>query len=84
MYYLLQIAVQKVETINNNTNSYDLVENFCHLLIRCLNTIGSQQEISTTKVVSYLLNLPNHVTNYGLTYISWYSLSTWENEQEIK
>jgi hypothetical protein len=52
MYYLLQIAIQKVETINNNTNSYDVIEKSLHLLIRCLNTLGSQQEISTTKAIN--------------------------------
>jgi hypothetical protein len=47
-----------------------------------LNTIGSQ--ILSIKAISYLLNLPNHITNYDFTYILWYSLSTWVNEQEIK
>ncbi len=28
------------------------------------------------------MNLLNHITNHDFTYIPWYSLSTWANEQE--
>jgi len=55
-----------------------------HLIIMCLNTIGSQQEISTTRTVSYLWNLPYHITNYDFTYILWYNLLAWVKEDEEK
>jgi hypothetical protein len=84
MYSFLQISIKFFETINNNTNLYDLINKSHHLLIWHLHTIGSQQEISTTKAIIYLLNLPYHITNYDFTYIPWYSLLTWVNEQEIK
>jgi hypothetical protein len=42
------------------------------------------QEISTIKAFNYLLNLPDHIIDYDFTYIYWYNLSTWANEQEIK
>ncbi len=83
MYSHLQISVQKFETINNNTNLYDLIDKTHHLFIWCLRTIWSQQEISTTKAIIYLLYLPCHINDYDFTYIPWYSLSTWANEQEI-
>jgi hypothetical protein len=47
-----------------------------------LNTIGSQQEILAIKAINYLLNLPNPKTNNDFTYIPWYGLLTWVNEQE--
>jgi hypothetical protein len=84
MYFLLQIVVQKTFTIIENTNLYDLIDKSQRLIIICLNTIGSQQEISTTRVVSYLLNLPYHIIDYDFTYIFWYNLSTWVKEDKKK
>jgi hypothetical protein len=43
----------------------------CSSYICCLNTIESQQEISTTKEINYLLNLPNHKTSHDFIYIPW-------------
>jgi hypothetical protein len=43
MYYLLQIVVQKTKTINKNSNNnYNSIHKSWHLLICCLNIIGSQ------------------------------------------
>jgi hypothetical protein len=83
MYSLLQIAVKKHKELIK-TNSYDVIDKSHHLIIRCLNTIGSQQEILVTKAISYLLNLSNHLTNYNFIFIPWYSLSSWTNKHEIK
>jgi hypothetical protein len=44
----------------NKTNSYDC-DKSCHLLIHCLNTIGSQQKNQPIKANSYLLNLQDHI-----------------------
>jgi hypothetical protein len=68
MYSFLQIVVQKIETINNIKNSHDLINKSCHVLIRCLNTIGNQQEILDTKVFNYLLNLLNCIIDYMISY----------------
>jgi hypothetical protein len=38
--------------------------------------------MSTTKALSYLSNLPNHLTNYDFTYIPWYSLLAWVQEEK--
>jgi hypothetical protein len=38
----------------------------------------------TSKVDSDLLNLLDHIIDYDFTYIPWYSLLTWVNEQENK
>jgi hypothetical protein len=51
---------------------------------QCLNIIGSQQEISATRAVSFLLNLPNHIIDYNFTYLPWYNLSTWVKEKKEK
>jgi len=55
------------------------------VFIHCLNTIGSQQEISTIGAISYLLNLPNHKINHDFIHIPWYSLlNGWMNKKKIK
>ncbi len=62
-----------------NTKSYDSINKS-----RCLNTIRNQQEILATRAISYLLNLPDHITNYDFTYIFWSSLLAWVKEDERK
>jgi hypothetical protein len=57
-------------------DSYNLIDKSGQLIIWCFNTIGSQQKILSIKIISYLLNLLGHITNYDFTYILWYSLST--------
>jgi hypothetical protein len=59
MYFLLQFVAKKIKTMNK-TNSYDC-DKSCHLLIHCLNTIGSQQKNQPIKANSYLLNLQDHI-----------------------
>ncbi len=77
---MLQIAIQKIAT----TNLYDLIDKNRHLIIRCLNIIGSQQEILATRAVSFLLNLLDHIIDYDFSYIPWYNLSNWVKEKEEK
>jgi hypothetical protein len=83
MYFLLQIVVQKTQTINKD-KLFDVIDKSHHLIIRCLNMIGSQQEILVTKAISFFFNLSNHLTNYNFTFIPWYSLTSWVNKHEIK
>ncbi len=59
-----------------------MIDKSQHLIIKYLNTIGSQQEISTIRTVSYLLNFPNHIIDYDFIYIPWYNLSAWVKEKE--
>ncbi len=54
------------------------------MIIICLNTIGCQQKIITTRIVNYLLKLLDHITDYDFTYIPRYSLSTWVREKDEK
>jgi len=72
--------------MNENSNSnYDSIDKNRHLFICCcLNIRGSQQKILATRAISYLLNLPDHKINHDFTYILWYSLLAWVNEQEKK
>ncbi len=76
--------IQKIATIIENTKSYDSIDKNQCLIIRCLNTIACQQEILATRIVSYLLNLADHITDYDFTYIPWFSLSTWVRKEEEK
>ena len=82
MYFLLQTVMKKIETTFNITVSKATIFQSHHLLIKCLNTIGSQQEISATRALNFLLKYPNHITNYKFTYIQRYNLSFWIQEQE--
>jgi hypothetical protein len=68
MYSLLQIAMQKIETINNDINLHDLINKNYRALIWCWNTIENQQEILVTKVINYLLNLLNCIIHYMISY----------------
>ncbi len=45
------------------------------MIIQSLNTIDSQQEISSTRGISYLMKFPDHITNVYFSIIPWYSLS---------
>jgi hypothetical protein len=49
MYSLLQVAVQKIESTFTELHSKEHLERSRQMLIRSLNTIGSQQEISATR-----------------------------------
>jgi len=82
MYSLMKIGVQKTQETYSKTNSNDHLEKIYCLVIQSLNTIGSQQEISSTRAISYLMKFLNHVTNVYFSTIPWYSLSTWILEHE--
>jgi hypothetical protein len=84
MHSLLQIVVQETFTIIENKNLYDLVDKNQRLIIKCLNTIGSQQEISTTRTITYLLNFSYHIIDYDFTYILWYNLLAWVKKDKEK
>jgi hypothetical protein len=86
MYSLVKIGVQKIQETYSKTNSNDHLEKIHCLIIRSFNTIGFQQEISSTRIISYLMKLPNHITNVYFSTIPWYSLSTWilEHEKTIR
>jgi len=80
MYFLLQITIH---TIIENTNLYDSIDKNRRFIIKCLNTIENQQKISTTRVVSYLLNMPDHITDYDFIYIPCYNLLAWVKEEDF-
>jgi hypothetical protein len=82
MYSLLQVVVQKIESMFTESNSKEHLEMSRQMLIHSLNTIGSQQEISTTRATSYLMKFSDHITNVQFSTIPWYSLAMWFLEQE--
>ncbi len=83
IYFTIFYPSTKNKKINENSNNnYDSTNKSRYLFICCLNTIGSKQEISTTRAISYLLNLPDHIIDHDFIYIPWYNLSAWANEQE--
>lgn len=69
MYSLLQIVIQKIETIYDKQSCEESIDRSC--LIKCLNTVGSQQEIFATTAISYLMNYLDRITNYDFTNIPW-------------
>jgi hypothetical protein len=82
MYSLLQVVVQKIESTFTESHSKKHLKRSRQMLIRSLNTIGSQQEISATRATSYLMKFPDHITNVQFSTIPWYSLAMWFLEQE--
>jgi hypothetical protein len=77
VYSLLQVVVQKNESTFTKSHSKEQLERSRQMLIRSLNTIGSQQEISATRATSYLMKFPNHITNVQFSTIPWFSLAMW-------
>ncbi len=84
MYFLFYKQQYKKIIIIENTNLYDLIDKSQRLIIICLNTIGNQQEISTTRAINYLLNMPYHIIDYDFTYILWYNLLDGVKKDEKK
>lgn len=74
-YSLLQITVQSFETNYDTCISKDSIDRSKRLLIGCVNTIGSQQEISVARAISYLMKYLDQLTDNRFSYVLWLSLS---------
>ena len=64
-FSLVQKAVQSIEKQKLNTDAVvNAEEKSRRLVLRCYNTLVSQQELSSTQVASYLMGWPNHYTTH--------------------
>ena len=57
--------VQKaIETSDNQTTSENSIEKARKLVLRCYNSLASQQELSGTQVIAYLMDSGDHYTGH--------------------
>ena len=61
---LVQNSVTSMSNSANQTDSSSVVEKSRKLVLRCYNTLASQQELSGVQVASYLMNLDDHYTSH--------------------
>ena len=64
-FSLVLKAVQSIEKHKLNTDAVvNAEEKSRRLVLRCYNTLASQQELSSTQVASYLMGWPDHYTTH--------------------
>ncbi|CAF4163068.1 unnamed protein product [Rotaria magnacalcarata] len=63
-------AVEKFEKNENNISYTNALDKSRRLILRCFNTLASQQEISSIQVASYLMGWPDHYTSH--TFVNIY------------
>lgn len=64
-FSLVLKAVQSIEKQKLNTDAVvNAEEKSRRLVLRCYNTLASQQELSSTQVASYLMGWPDHYTTH--------------------
>ncbi|CAF3769591.1 unnamed protein product [Rotaria sordida] len=61
---LIYQAVDKFEKNAQNISYTDALDKSRRLILRCFNTLASQQEISSVQVASYLMGWPDHYTSH--------------------
>ena len=64
MFALAQQGTKSIEQQRVTNNIDDAVEKSRKLVLRCYNTIASQQEMSGVQVASYLMNYGDHYTTH--------------------
>jgi hypothetical protein len=67
---LIHQAVEHFEKNQQNINFADALDRSRRLILRCFNTLASQQEISSVQVASYLMGWPDHYTSH--TFVNIY------------
>jgi hypothetical protein len=63
-YALVQKSIASIMTPSNQTNNENAIEKSRKLVLRCYNTLASQQELSGVQVASYLMNWNDHYTTH--------------------
>ncbi|CAF4927586.1 unnamed protein product, partial [Rotaria magnacalcarata] len=61
---LIYKAVEKFEKNESRINYTDALDKSRRFILRCFNTLASQQEISAVQVASYLMGWPDHYTSH--------------------
>lgn len=61
---LVQHSVTSLNNLANQNDNSSVIENSRRLVLRCYNTLASQQELSGVQVASYLMNWDDHYTSH--------------------
>lgn len=63
-FALIQKSITSFETLSDQTDNENAIERSRKLVLRCYNTLASQQELSGVQVASYLMNWDDHYTTH--------------------
>ena len=63
-YALVQKSIASIMNSSNLVNNENAIEKSRKLVLRCYNTLASQQELSGVQVASYLMNWNDHYTTH--------------------
>ncbi|CAF4669565.1 unnamed protein product [Rotaria socialis] len=63
-FALVQKRITPLKTSSNQADTESAIEKSCKLVLRCYNTLASQQELSGVHVASYLMNWNDHYTTH--------------------
>ena len=63
-HVLIHRAIDSFTKSTQNQEYIDAVDRSRRLILRCFNTLASQQEISSVQVASYLMGWPDHYCSH--------------------
>ncbi len=63
-FSLVQKSITSFQNPNNQLDNANIIEKSRKLVLRCYNTLASQQELSGVQVASYLMNWDDHYTTH--------------------
>ena len=63
-FSLVQKSITSLQNPNDQLNTENVIEKSRKLVLRCYNTLASQQELSGVQVASYLMNWDDHYTTH--------------------
>ncbi|CAF4199129.1 unnamed protein product, partial [Rotaria sordida] len=63
-FSLVQKSITSLQNRNNQVDKENVIEKSRKLVLRCYNTLASQQELSGVQVASYLMNWDDHYTTH--------------------
>ena len=63
-YALVQKSIASIMNSSNQTSNENAIDKSRKLVLRCYNTLASQQELSGVQVASYLMNWNDHYTTH--------------------
>jgi hypothetical protein len=61
---LVQKSITSMMNLSHETDKTNVIEKSRKLVLRCYNTLASQQELSGVQVASYLMNWGDHYTTH--------------------
>ncbi|CAF1123482.1 unnamed protein product [Rotaria sp. Silwood1] len=63
-FALVQKCITSLKNLSDHTDKESAIERSRKLVLRCYNTLASQQELSGVQVASYLMNWDDHYTTH--------------------